>query len=63
MNNVISYTRVERIRELRASWLEAHRRLAATIKAGGTWAQIEAEEQKAAMIIRKIKAILSRPAE
>jgi hypothetical protein len=63
MNNVISYARVEKVRELRASWLEAERRLAATIKAGGTWAQIEAEEEKAAMIVRKIKAVLSRPVE
>ena len=63
MDTVISYTRVEKVRVLRVALLEAHRHLAATINAGATWSQIEAEEEKAAKISREIKAILTAPAE
>lgn len=63
MSNVISYMRVEKVRVLRTALLEAHRQLAATINAGATWSQIEAEEDKAAKILREIKAILTAPVE
>ena len=62
MDIVISYTRVEKVRVLRAALLEAHRHLAATINAGATWSQIEAEEEKAAKISREITAIRAAPA-
>jgi len=62
MDTVISYTRVEKVRVLRAAFLEAHRHLAAAINAGATWSQIEAEEEKTAKISREIKAILAAPA-
>ena len=63
MSNVISYMRVEKVRVLRVALLEAHRQLAATINAGATRSQIEAEEGKAAKILREIKAILAAPVE
>lgn len=63
MSNVISYMRVEKVRVLRTALLEAHKQLAATINAGATWSQIEAEEDKAAKILREIKAILTAPVE
>ena len=63
MSNVISYMRVEKVRVLRTALLEAQRQLAATIHAGATWSQIEAEEDKAAKILREIKAILTAPVE
>jgi hypothetical protein len=63
MSNVIGYARVEKLRVLRAALLDVHRRAAETIKAGATWSQIEAEDEKAVAILRQIKALLAAPAE
>ena len=63
MSNVIDYSQVEKLRVLRAALLEAHRRTATTMKAGAPWSQVEAEDEKAAMISRQFRAILAAPAE